>query len=85
MTEQTGGTDGITVALHGYFSRAFSGSQRTLVVPLADAGTPRAVIDHLAIQPGAVGLVLVNGAQASLDTPLHAGDRLDILPLLGGG
>ena len=75
----------VTVALHGYFSRQYSGSQRLLIAPLAEAATPRAVIAHLAIPLGAVGLILINNQQATLDAPLRGGDRLDILPLLGGG
>ncbi len=76
----------VTVALHGYFSRTYSGRGRqTAALPLDIASTPRSVLSHLALPPGAVGLVLINGNQASLDEPLHAGDRLDVLPLLGGG
>lgn len=32
-----------------------------------------------------LGIILVNGVHASIDTPLHDGDQLMLLPLLGGG
>lgn len=85
MTGEQQAIGHITLALHGYFSRAYAGGQRPTIVPLADGDTARAIVSRMAIPPGAIGLALINGAQASLDTPLHDGDRLDILPLLGGG
>ena len=85
MTPELQAAAAVTVALHGYFSRAHSGGQQTMLLPPDIAATPRAVVAHLAIPTGAVGLALINGRQASLDDPLRAGDRLDILPLLGGG
>ena len=85
MTTEQPAAQSITVALHGYFSQRYSGRQRPVIVPLAEAVTPRAVVARLGLPLGALGLVLINNQQATLDTPLHDGDRLDILPLLGGG
>ena len=75
----------VTVVLHGYFSRHLPDGVRAHVLELAQAATPRAAAARLDVPPGAIGLILVNKQQASLDTPLHSGDKLDILPLLGGG
>lgn len=75
----------IIVVLRGYFSRHIPEDQRLQVLSLDQAATPRAVIAHLLVPPGAVGLLLVNREQVTMDTPLHAGDTLEILPLLGGG
>jgi molybdopterin converting factor small subunit len=75
----------VTVVLHGYFSRQYNVSRRAIVLPLAQAATPRSALAALALPAGAVGLLLVAKQQVTLDTPLHGGDTLDVLPLLGGG
>lgn len=85
MDQQVSGSFTITVVLRGYFSRRLPSSERTVVLPLSSAPTPRAAMARLAVPPGAVGLMLVNKEQAQLDDPLRAGDVLEILPLLGGG
>lgn len=77
--------DTVTIILRGYLSHEYSESQRTVVLPLAEAGAPRQVMTRLAIPLGAVGLLLVNRQQVSMDTPLHGGETLEVLPLLGGG
>ena len=75
----------VTIILRGYLSHEYRESQRTVVLPLAEAGAPRQVITRLSIPLGAVGLLLVNRQQVSMDTPLHGGETLEVLPLLGGG
>jgi molybdopterin converting factor small subunit len=82
--------DSVTVILRGYLSREYRESQRTVILPLANAATPRQIIAHLSIPVGAVGLLLmsrvkVDRQQVSMDTPLQGGDTLEVLPLLGGG
>jgi hypothetical protein len=77
--------DGVTVTLHGYFSREYSGNRRSFTVPFTEDATPRTILTHLAVPLGAVGLLLVNKRQTTMDSELHAGDALDVLPLLGGG
>jgi hypothetical protein len=84
-TESHTATDTVTINLRGYLSHEYRESQRTIVLPATDAATPRQVIKRLAIPLGAVGLLLVDRQQVSLDTPLQAGATLDVLPLLGGG
>ena len=85
MAQNRSHDEAVTVLLHGYFSQQHSGSRRRFTLPLAEAATPRIVIARLAVPPGAVGLLLINKQQAGMDSALHAGDTLDILPLLGGG
>jgi molybdopterin converting factor small subunit len=75
----------VTVVLHGYFSRRLPEGAHRYVLELAQAATPRVVAAHLGVPLGAIGLILINREQASMDTPLRAGDSVDILPLLGGG
>jgi hypothetical protein len=75
----------ITVTLRGYFSQDLASGVRSVTLPLAEAGTPRAAIARLRVPAGAVGLLLINKEQAGMDTPLRDGDVLDVLPLLGGG
>jgi|GEM_PF-6293826 len=77
--------DTVTIILRGYFGRHLPDGRRTMVLSLADAPTPRAAMARLSVPAGAVGLVLINREQATIDTPLHAGDTLELLPLLGGG
>ena len=74
----------ITVMLRGYFSQ-HNANRRAVALPLAQAATPRAVLALLSVPAGGVGLLLVNRQQVSMDSPLRAGDTLEILPLLGGG
>ena len=83
-------TGAVTVVLRGYLSREYRESQRTVTLPFADAATPRRILAQLSIPVGAVGLLLmsrvhVDRQQVSMDTPLQAGDTLEVLPLLGGG
>ena len=84
MTEQPT-VNSVTIVLHGYFSRRLPDGIHAVALPLTRAGTPRAALVALAVPLDAIGLVLVNKQQASLDTPLQPGDTVDILPLMGGG
>ena len=54
-------------------------------VPLAEAPTVQAALARAGVPAGAVGLLLVNRQTVSMDAALHAGDTLEVLPLLGGG
>ena len=77
-------TGTVTVMLRGYF-RQHNANRRAVTLPLTQAATPRAVLALLSVPAGGVGLLLVNRQQVSMDSPLRAGDTLEILPLLGGG
>lgn len=43
------------------------------------------IAKELEIQPGEVGIVLVNGRHASLGSPLRDGDVVSLMPRIGGG
>ena len=43
------------------------------------------VIDHLSLPPQLFGIVLINDLHAEVETILHEGDRLALLPLVDGG
>jgi len=77
--------DTVTVVLRGYFSHYVQDSVRTVSLSLAEASTPRAALARLGVPVAAVGLLLVNKQIVGLDTPLSAGDTLEVLPLMGGG
>jgi molybdopterin converting factor small subunit len=50
------------------------------------AGTSiRQVVAQLEIAEEALGMVMLNGRHAPLDTELHNGDTLSLFPLVGGG
>lgn len=72
----------IDVSLHGVF-RIDRFKQRTCTYP--DAVSARQVVDDLKIPHGLLGIVLINGIHATIDSPLSDGDRLTLLPLLDGG
>ena len=43
------------------------------------------IVDQLQIPRRSVGIVLLNGLHAKLESPLNDGDTLSLLPILGGG
>jgi len=50
-----------------------------------EAATVAAVTEALGLEPGAAGLVLVNGVHAGRDQALRPGDEVALFPPLGGG
>ena len=50
-----------------------------------DTFTAKDIIEELGLRRQHVGAVAVNGIHAPLEQKLHEGDRLMILPLMGGG
>jgi sulfur-carrier protein len=44
-----------------------------------------AVVERLGLEPGATGIVLVNGVHAHADRALEPGDEISLFPPLGGG
>jgi molybdopterin converting factor small subunit len=51
----------------------------------ADAATVGDVASLLGLEPGATGIVLVNGLHARAEQTLAAGDEVSLFPPLGGG
>ncbi len=47
--------------------------------------TIRAILEKYSLQPGHIGLVLVDGQVSDLDCPLHEGATVELYPIFGGG
>ena len=50
-----------------------------------EATTVGAVTEAIGLEPGAAGLILVNGVHAAAGRALVAGDEVSLFPPLGGG
>jgi molybdopterin converting factor small subunit len=50
-----------------------------------EVATVGAVAEALGLEPGAAGLILVNGVHATPDRALGPGDEVALFPPLGGG
>jgi len=53
--------------------------------PLTETPTVGAVVARLGLEPGATGIVLVNGVHAAGERALEPGDEVSLFPPLGGG
>ncbi len=47
--------------------------------------TVREVLEELGLNPNLVAMVMVNGRQKSKDHPLQPGDKVKLVPIVGGG
>jgi sulfur carrier protein ThiS len=47
--------------------------------------TVREVLEELGLKPELVAMVMVNGRQKSKDHPLQPGDKVKLVPIVGGG
>jgi len=52
---------------------------------LTETSTVGAVVERLGLEPGATGIILVNGLHASGERVLEPGDEISLFPPLGGG
>ena len=59
--------------------------QSVQTVSLAEGEVALDLIQRLGIPVEEVGLLSINGRQATLDQPLHAGDEVIVTPSIGGG
>ena len=57
----------------------------TLEVEARPGLTVRRVLEEVGVQPQDVFAILINGANAGLDSPLTDGDRLGLFPPISGG
>ena len=81
----TTATDVITVRLFaGLEARTPERRARYSFAP-SEAATVGDVASRLGLEPGATGIVLVNGLHARADQALAAGDEVSLFPPLGGG
>mgnify|MGYP000961866754 CR=1 FL=1 len=53
--------------------------------PIRPGTTVADLLRELAIAPGQIKLIFVNGRRADAQTALQAGDRLGLFPPVGGG
>lgn len=61
------------------------GRAKELMLELVEAATPQQIIDQLDIDPADVAILLINGRDGLLNTPLVLGDVVSIFPPVGGG
>lgn len=52
---------------------------------LPDGGTVATVMHTLVMQPEEVKIIFINGVHAEASSPLKDGDRLGLIPAVGGG
>lgn len=55
------------------------------VILEAENFTVRQLLTQLAIHPDVVAILLINGRDGALDTPLSDGDTVSLFPPVGGG
>jgi sulfur carrier protein ThiS len=55
------------------------------MVNLAEPASIDTLLQHLTIEQHEVGSVYVNGKGSTFNHPLVTGDRVTLLPLIGGG
>lgn len=72
----------VNVKLHGVF-RIDRFVEEVLELP--DECRAVEVVERLGLEPILLGIVLVNGRHADVETLLSDGDELSLLPLLDGG
>ncbi|MGD9182137.1 MAG: MoaD/ThiS family protein [Desulfobacterales bacterium] len=58
---------------------------RLQTAELADGSDAADLVDQLGIRLEEVGVLIINGRQATLDQRLKAGDVVSIIPPIGGG
>jgi molybdopterin converting factor small subunit len=65
---------------------AHTAERRTqLSFPRTETPTVGTLVERLGLQPGATGILLVNGVHAGGDRVLEPGDEVSLFPPLGGG
>lgn len=76
------GTITINIKLVGLFK---SGRFRQKDCAFPKGIQVRAVVEQLQVPLHLLGIILINGVHAHIDSPLNDGDALVLLPLLEGG
>lgn len=72
----------VRVALFSYFR---DGRFAEGEVELPAAAAVADLLAHLGIVPQEVGVLFVNGRSGTLKDRLRAGDRVTVIPMIGGG
>ncbi len=58
---------------------------KELMIKISDGNTVKEIISELGIAKEEVAILLINGRDGLLDTPLKEGDVVSIFPPVGGG
>jgi molybdopterin converting factor small subunit len=83
--EETRNEQRIAIKLFGGLDRRVNpGVSRDGADP-HDVHSVRDILASLRLDVSAVGLILVNGLHAGVDTPVAAGDEVSLFPPVGGG
>lgn len=61
------------------------GRAKELMLSVAEQTCPQQIIDQLEIDVADVAILLINGRDGKLETPLVPGDVVSIFPPVGGG
>ncbi|MFP7755362.1 MoaD/ThiS family protein [Thermodesulfobacteriota bacterium B35] len=72
----------LTVRLFAFFR---DGRFRERECDYPEGTTVREIITSLGIDPGEVGVIMLNSRHCSQDQVVHQGDKLAIFPVIGGG
>ena len=81
----TTATDTITARLFAGLETQTATRLTQHAFPLIETPTVGAVVARLGLEPGATGIVLVNGVHAAANQALAPGDEISLFPPLGGG
>ena len=81
----TAPTDMITARLFAGLEAQTAERRTQLSFPLTETPTVAALVERLGLEPGATGILLVNGVHAGGDRGLEPGDEVSLFPPLGGG
>ncbi|HEY5388813.1 MAG TPA: MoaD/ThiS family protein [Thermoleophilia bacterium] len=81
----TTATSIITVRLFAGLEAQTADRRTECTFLLAETATVGAIVERLGLEPGAAGIILVNGVHARHDGVLQPGDEVSLFPPLGGG
>jgi sulfur-carrier protein len=81
----TTATDVITVKLFAGLESRTRERRAAYTLAPAEAATVGDIVVLLGLEPGATGIVLVNGLHAQAGQAVGAGDQVSLFPPLGGG
>jgi sulfur carrier protein ThiS len=75
----------VTVKMFGNLRRHLPDGQEAFQLELAPGTSIDGVITQLGVNPGEVGIAVVNGELVEESSTLRDGDRLELFAVMGGG
>lgn len=75
----------ITVLFKSILSEYVPGEPDQVELTYEPDLTIRAILEQYGLQPGHIGLAMVDGQVSDLDCPLHDGVTVELYPIFGGG